>query len=361
MKLFRCQACGQILHFENTRCERSGHALGYLPELAQLSALEPGGEAEPALWHALAQPEGEVRFCANAAHDACNWLLPADSTEALCAACRHNRVVPDLTVAENLLAWQRWQAALHRLVYSLQRLRLPLANRVDDPAHGLTFDVLADPPEGAGPKVLTGHDEGVITLALSEADDAERERRRSAMGEPYRTLLGHVRHETGHHYWDLLVRDAGRLEECRAVFGDERQDYGAALQAHYANGAPADWQAAFVSAYATAHPWEDFAETWAHYLHILDTLEMAAAFGLRIAPRVASPTDTTLLSAKVDFDPYGEVTIEDLIDAWLPVTSAVNSLNRCMGATDLYPFVLSVPAIGKLDYIHQLVRGHEVG
>ena len=140
-------------------------------------------------------------------------------------------------MAENLLAWQRWQVALHRLIYTLQRLGLPLANRVDDPAHGLVFDVLAD-PEG-GPKVLTGHDEGVITLALSEADDAERERRRTAMGEPYRTLLGHVRHETGHHYWDLLVRDAGRLEECRAVFGDDSQDYNAALQAHYANGAPA--------------------------------------------------------------------------------------------------------------------------
>ena len=281
MKLFRCQACDQVLYFENIRCERSGHALGYMPELTTLSALEPGTGED---WQPLAQPGASVRLCSNAAYDACNWLVASDAAETLCAACRHNRVVPDLSVPTNLQAWQRWQVALHRLIYSLRRLGLPLANRLDDPAHGLVFDVLAD-PEG-GPKVLTGHDEGVITLALSEADDAERERRRTAMGEPYRTLLGHMRHETGHHYWDLLVRDAGQLAECRAVFGDDSQDYNAALKTHYANGAPAEWQSAFVSAYATAHPWEDFAETWAHYLHIIDTLEMAGAFGLTLHPQL---------------------------------------------------------------------------
>jgi hypothetical protein len=211
--------------------------------------------------------------------------------------------------------------------------------------------------------VLTGHDEGVITLALSEADDAERERRRTAMGEPYRTLLGHVRHETGHHYWDLLVRDAGRLEECRAVFGDDSQDYNAALQAHYANGAPANWREGFVSAYATAHPWEDFAETWAHYLHIIDTLEMAGAFGIKLRPQVSDNGSVgevaaaQVLAAEVDFDPYAAASVETLIDAWLPLTYAMNSLNRCMGAADLYPFVLSEPAIAKLGFVHRLVRG----
>jgi hypothetical protein len=357
MKLFRCQACDQVLYFENIRCERSGHVLGYMPELTTLSALEPGeGEA----WQPLAQPDASVRLCANAAHDACNWLVATGSAETLCAACRHNRVVPDLSVPANLQAWQRWQVASHRLIYSLRRLGLPLANRVDDPVHGLVFDVLADPD--GGPKVLTGHDEGVITLALSEADDAERERRRTAMGEPYRTLLGHMRHETGHHYWDLLVRDAGRLEECRAVFGDDSRDYAAALQAHYANGAPPDWQAAFVSAYATAHPWEDFAETWAHYLHIIDTLEMAGAFGLKLHPQLpdmsaaGEAVAAQVLAAEVDFDPYGPIDVDTLIDAWLPLTYAVNSLNRCMGASDLYPFVLSAPAIAKLGFIHRLMR-----
>jgi hypothetical protein len=365
MKLFRCQACDQVLYFENTRCERSGHRLGYLSALATLSALEPeaAGEAAGAAetWRPMATPRETTRFCANAAHDACNWMVEAGSAETLCAACRHNRTVPDLSVAANLFAWQRWQVALHRLIYTLQRLGLPLANRVDDPAHGLVFDVLAD-PEG-GPKVLTGHDEGVITLALSEADDAERERRRTAMGEPYRTLLGHVRHETGHHYWDLLVRDAGRLEECRAVFGDDSQDYNAALQTHYANGAPPDWQTGYVSAYATAHPWEDFAETWAHYLHIIDTLEMAGAFGLKVRPQLAGAeavgevVAAQVLAAEVDFDPFDAESIETLIDAWLPLTYAMNSLNRCMGAADLYPFLLSEPAIAKLGFVHRLVRG----
>ena len=118
---------------------------------------------------------------------------------------------------------------------------------------------------------MTGHDNGLVTIALAEADDAYREQSRVAMHEPYRTLLGHFRHETGHYFWDRLVRDRGRLEACRAMFGDDRQDYGQALQAYYDNGAPADWQSRFVSMYATSHPWEDFAETWAHYLHIVDT------------------------------------------------------------------------------------------
>jgi hypothetical protein len=349
MRLFRCQACDQVLYFENTRCEKSGHTLGFLPEIGLLSALEPAGE----LWQPLVRPDRQHAFCANAAHQACNWMVPAAEAGSLCLACRHNRTIPDLSVPGNVALWQRWQDAIHRLIYTFRRLGLPLHTRAEDPAHGLAFEVLADPPEG-GPKVMTGHENGLITFALAEADDAERERRRTSMGEPFRTLLGHVRHETGHHYWDLLVRDGGRLEECRAVFGDDSQDYGAALQAHYANGAPPDWQNAYVSAYATAHPWEDFAETWAHYLHIVDTLEMAASFGLKVAPKVARTDD---LDAEIDFDPYRVERIESLIEAWLPVTFAVNSLNRCMGASDLYPFVLSPPAIEKLGFIHRLVRG----
>ena len=349
MRLFRCQACDQVLYFENTRCERCGHALGFLPEIAQLSALETAGE----VWQPLVRPDRQYLSCANAAHVACNWLVPTGSDSGFCVACRHNRMVPDLTMPDNVASWRRWQDSIHRLIYTLRRLGLPVRNRLEDPNHGLAFDVLADPPQGGGPKVLTGHDEGIITLALAEADDAEREKRRTSMGEPFRTLLGHVRHETGHHYWDLLVRDGGNLDACRAVFGDDTLDYGQALQAHAANGAPADWQAAFVSSYATAHPWEDFAETWAHYLHIVDTLEMAASFGLRVAPKVARTDD---LDADIDFDPYNVDSVETLIDAWLPLTFAVNSLNRCMGSPDLYPFVLSPPAITKLGFIHDLVR-----
>lgn len=350
MKLFRCQACEQVLHFENTSCERCGHALGFLADSARLTALEPLGDG---VFETLAAPARRVRYCANAAHDACNWLVD-DGGAAYCASCRHNRTVPDLTVPGQAQPWRNWQVAERRLIYTLLRLGLPIPDRVENPAHGLAWDVLADARDGSA-KVMTGHDEGIITLALAEADDIERERRRSAMGEPYRTLLGHVRHESGHFFWDLLVRDAqpDRLESFRAQFGDERDDYNAALQRHHANGAPGDWQERFVSAYATAHPWEDFAETWAHWLHMVDTLEMASAFHLSVE---ASADRSGLLSAVIDLDPYAARDVGALIEAWLPLTHAVNSLNRCMGAPDLYPFVLSPPVLEKLGWIHRMVR-----
>ena len=283
---------------------------------------------------------------------ATGWC-PARSADALCRSCRHNRVIPDLGVPENLIPWRRWEVAKHRLTYSLLKLRLPAPDRVQDPNGGLAFDILSDPPQG--PPVMTGHAEGLITLALAEADDAERERRRTEMGEPYRTLLGHVRHESGHFFWDRLVRDSGRLDAFRALFGDERQDYAAALQRHHAAGPPADWQQGFVSAYAAAHPWEDFAETWAHWLHIVDTLEMAGlAAALACAPawRRATPTP-----AEIAFDPCDLPDVDGWWRRWLPLTQAVNSLNRCMGAPDLYPFVLSPPAIAKLGFVQELVCG----
>ncbi len=350
MKLFKCQKCGQVLYFENTRCERCDHRLGYLPSRDRMAALEP---ATDDTWETRIRDVGQVRFCANAGHDACNWLVPADSGHTFCLACRHNRTIPDLGVSENRRRWQRLEAAKRRLFYSLLKLDLPLATRIEDPSHGLAFDFLADQPEAAGPKVLTGHDNGLITIAVVEADDAEREQRRAKMREPYRTLLGHFRHEVGHHFWDVLVRDAGLLDECRAMFGDDSEDYNAALQRHYANGAPPGWQDEFVSAYATAHPWEDFAETWAHYLHIVDTLEMGAAFGLRVAPAVARDDS---LDVELDFNPYRATDWTMIIEAWLPLTFAVNSLNRSMGQPDLYPFVLGPKVIAKLGFIHALVH-----
>jgi hypothetical protein len=213
-------------------------------------------------WSPLAAP-GEQRFlCRNAANDACNWLVPPGTNDALCVACRHNGLIPNLTDPSSLAAWQLIELAKHRLFYSLLRWKLPLSTVAEDPAHGLSFEFLADPPDATGPKVLTGHDEGKITIALKEAEDAERERRRVAMGEPYRTLLGHFRHEVGHHYWDVLVRNGSKLKACRAMFGDDSLDYGEALKRHYEQGAPPNWQEHFVSQYATTHPWEDFAETW---------------------------------------------------------------------------------------------------
>jgi hypothetical protein len=389
VKLFRCQACGQILHFENTRCENCGRSLGYLPEVGLLSALEPEAAGDAAIrarladlthrpevaallealpsagggdaWHAWVRPDRLYRFCANAEHGACNWLVDAAQPDAYCVACCHNRTVPDLTVPRNLLLWRKLEIAKHRLFYTLIRLRLPLQSRAEDQDRGLAFDFLADAPDPAGPKVMTGHENGLITIRVEEADDAERERMRLAMGETYRTLLGHVRHEVGHWFWEVLVRDGGEavLAAFRALFGDERQDYAAALQAHYDQGPPPGWPVRFVTAYAAAHPWEDWAETWAHYLHIVDTLETAGAYGVRIRPRIA-PGDPAL-SAEVDFDPHAPGhAIEALVGEWLPLTFAVNGLNRSMGQPDLYPFVLSAPAVEKLGFVHRLVHGERM-
>ena len=174
------------------------------------------------------------------------------------------------------------------------------------------------------------------------------------MGEPYRTLLGHFRHEIGHYFWNVLVRDRGKLDACREIFGDDRQDYQVSLNRHYSDGPPADWHESFVSAYATTHPWEDFAETWAHYLHIVDTLEMASAFGLHIEPSVDRSGD---FAADLNFDPYVAGTIYDIVKAWLPFVFVMNNVNRSMGQFDLYPFVLAPKVVEKLGFIHALILG----
>jgi hypothetical protein len=346
MQLFQCQNCGQPLYFENTRCESCGLGLGYLPLRETVTALRPEGDG----WKALAEPSRRYRFCANAAYDACTWLVDAASPEIFCAACRHNRMIPDLSIAENLLLWRKVELAKRRLFYTLLKLRLPLTTRAEDP-NGLAFDVIV---AGPGAPVTTGHVGGLITIDLVEANDAERERARTRMGEPYRTLLGHFRHEIAHYYWDHLIAGTPALDDFRALFGDERADYAAALQQHYANGPPPDWPERFVTAYASAHPWEDFAESWAHYFHMVDTLDTAQAFALRVAPPVAKGE---VLATRIDFDPH-HATLERIIEAWTPLAVAVNAINRSMGQPDLYPFVLAPPVIVKLAFIHERIHAH---
>jgi len=348
LKLFVCQACGNQLYFENRSCGRCGRQLAFMPERQTISALEPEGNG----FRALAAANGQRSLCANAGFDACNWLVDAGTSDTYCRACRHNGTVPNLSDAVHLDRWRELEIAKHRLFYSLLRWNLPVKTRIEDPDHGLIFNFLAD-DLAAGEKVMTGHDNGLITIALSEADDGERERRRLEMGEPYRTLLGHFRHEVGHYFWDVLVRDGGKLDACRQVFGDDSTDYGEALRRHYTDGPPFDWQQQFVSAYATSHPWEDFAETWAHYLHIVDTLEMAAEFGIEVRP---AADDIGGLSARVGFDPYRACPFDAIVGAWLPFTFAMNSVSRAMGTRDLYPFILSPTVIGKLGFVHGLVQ-----
>jgi len=364
MKLFSCPACGQAVYFENVTCVRCGRATGYDPAGDRMVALEQSGDVwQPVGTYTDAAGQNAIpalRYCDNYRFGVCNWLVSADRAarggeHVYCLACRHNVTVPNPEKGDNLRLWQAMEIAKRRLFYTLLHLRLPLVTR-DEDAEGLGFDFLAD-PDHPKKKVMTGHDEGLITIALAEADEAERTRRREQLGEPYRTLLGHFRHEVGHWYWDRLVRDGpdGTLAACRAVFGDDEADYAEALKTHYANGPQPGWQENFVSFYAGSHAWEDFAETWAHYLHIIDTLETGHAWGVTVAPRIAEPEQ---LTTAIGFDPYAEdVDIKTIADAWFVLSASLNSFNRAMGHGDLYPFVLSPKVIEKLGFIHDLVRG----
>ncbi|MDR3373740.1 MAG: putative zinc-binding metallopeptidase [Ancalomicrobiaceae bacterium] len=354
MRLFSCGTCGSVVHFDSRTCLVCNSRLGFSPDrMAMLGLPAQANDATPD-----GGSDGRWRLCANAGHGACNWLVceEAEGGEGTyCVACRHDRTIPDLSVEQNLTAFRKVLAARALLFYSLLRWHLPAPTLADAPDTGLTFDFLAATkrPDGKAQPVMTGYAAGLITLAIDEADDSEREARRTALAESYRTLLGHFRHESGHYYWERLVRDGGRLDEFRAQFGDERQDYAAALAANYDEGPPADWQSRHVSPYAACHPSEDFAETWAHYIHIVDSLETAFAFGMSTAPKGAAGNQ---LAAEVTQSPYESASVHELVDAWVPLTIAVNALNRSMGLPDLYPFVLSDMIVAKLAFVHRLVH-----
>jgi hypothetical protein len=345
MTLFECPACGAGLFFDNAACGACGAEVGFDPASLSMAAVARGAARGPG-----------PRRCHDADLAGCNWLLAPEDDRPLCLACRLNRTIPDLSIEGHAALWRAIEAEKRRLVYGLLRLGLPIEVRADDP-RGMAFDFLADPDPSFSDrgKVITGHADGLITLNIREADPAERERMRQAMDEPYRSLLGHLRHEAAHHYWERIVRDTALLGPFRAAFGDERADYGAALERHYAEGPPADWRERHVSAYASSHPWEDWAESFAHYLHMVDTLETAWRHGLTLAPRTGAATRDALAAAP-DFDPCEDRPLDELMDRWLPLTVTLNELSRSMGQAPLYPFALSTPAIGKIAFVHRAVH-----
>jgi hypothetical protein len=328
MRSFACERCGQLLFFENSLCLRCGSALGFDPEQLQIVVPE-------------LHPERRYGRCANSDLAACNWLIPGADPGSLCASCVRTRVRPADADAEGLAQFAVAERAKRRLLCGVLELRLP-------PGDELAFDLLSS---RSGP-VTTGHADGLITLDLAESDDARREARRAELGEPYRTLLGHFRHEIGHYYFPRLVERPGLLAAARELFGDERADYQEALERHYATGPPADWAARHVSAYATMHPSEDWAETFAHYLHIRDTLETAAAFGIVVAGPAESADPA--LSA-MPSEPLGRGRFERILSEWLPLTYALNAVNRSMGHDDLYPFTLAPAVVAKLAFVHERV------
>lgn len=354
MKLFTCRNCGQLLYFENIVCERCNHALGYQWEEDALLTLTPAQDEQ---WLVAAAPETLYTYCANHAYNVCNWLIPTNTGESLCLACQLNRTIPSLDQDENHLRWQKLETAKHRLVYSLLQLRLPVVSKQNDAKWGLAFDFLADNVGETVQPITTGHANGIITINIAEADDARREQLRQSLVEPYRTLLGHFRHEIAHYYWMHFARSRGWRRAFRQVFGNEKSDYAQALAQHYAAPPTDEWREEFISAYAAVHPWEDWAETWAHYLHIVDTLETAHAFGMQIDPLVEA--DETL-AADIVFNAYQQTNFDRLIETWLPVAFAMNSLNRAMGQPDLYPFVLTPAVLSKMAFVHDSVRTEQV-
>ncbi len=329
MRSFTCERCGQLLFFENSVCLRCGSPVGFVPSKLDLVVLDE---------------HPELKVCSNQRLAECNWLIEPGEVDSgddypLCFSCRLTRTRPSDMDAEGLHEFAVAEGAKRRLIYQLLDLGLPIE---DD----LCFDLLSSRNE----PVTTGHDDGVITIDLAESDDARRTARQEQLGEAYRTMLGHFRHEIGHYYEPILVDRTGQTEAARRLFGDERADYGEAIDKHYNDGPPADWEDSYVSEYATMHPWEDWAETWAHYLHIRDTLETAGAFGLV----VEGPTPS--LSASPDEEVAPGEPFPQLLDEWLPLTYALNQVSRSMGKDDLYPFTLAPAVIGKLSYVHERVQ-----
>ena len=351
-RAYKC-SCGNPVFFGNSLCLKCNKALGYEPHLGRVVSIEPiDGTNE---WRVSEPVNGEslaYRRCANLdTPAACNWILSdhgIGAKEGLCIACRLNRTIPDLSVPENGVLWGRFEVAKRRMVSTLLSLDIPVASKEENPEKGLAFDFLRSPEDG--PRVLTGHDNGLITMNIEEADPAKREHMRELLNEPYRTLLGHFRHEVGHYYWDRLIGESAWVDEFRRLFGDERADYGESIARNYKDGPPADWHQRFVSSYASSHPWEDWAETWAHLLHMSDTLATAWSFGLDGA------------ELDLEIEPY---TKEDLYDpnevhaerflrflnSWIAISAVMNEMSRGMGAPDFYPFALPRPVISKLHFI----------
>jgi hypothetical protein len=349
MRVFTCDSCGQLVFFENSRCLRCHAPLGYVHQRRDVIALT---EVAPQRLVDLNTPVRSWQRCATAQVTGCNWLVPAGSN-ALCESCVLTRTRPADDDRDGMAELIKGEMAKRRLVFQLAELGLPVTPRDPQTQQGLGFDLLSS----SETKVITGHDDGLITLDLSEADDEHRERLRLQLNEPYRTLLGHFRHEIGHYYWPILVDQPDSLDACRALFGDDRQDYALAVKAHY-GAAPDDdrsWTQTHISRYATMHPYEDWAETFAHYLHILDTLQTSESFGLGTRA-ISGASRLTHRPGAHPTRPDGSDSFGDVIDHWLELSYALNQINRSMGRDDLYPFLLPPTVVRKLAFVDHIVH-----
>ncbi|OCX64566.1 hypothetical protein BFP70_11070 [Thioclava sp. SK-1] len=327
----RCPHCRAEIYFDNLSCLSCGAALVFAPG--------EGMRAAP-----------EAATCKNRARIGCNWQA-LEGADGLCLSCAHTEVIPDLSIKGNTERWAKFEAAKRMLMRMLRHLDLPLTDGA-----GARFPRFHFKGPDATGKVVMGHQNGLITLNIAEADDEYRISEREQMRESYRTLIGHLRHESAHAYWEALIQpNAQRLAEFRNLFGDERADYGDALKRHYKLGPPDGWERGFVSAYSTAHPWEDFAESWAHLCHMVDTMETALSWQLAPLGRLAP-------YAQGGFDLMHELLqapFQDVVEEWISLSVALNALNSAMGHPSFYPFILGPKVSEKLDWIRTVIRDHQ--
>jgi hypothetical protein len=326
VKAFSCRVCGNALYFENSVCVSCTSKLGFSRGEQAIVPVDEAGryvDADGGVWH----------VCRNLNLSGCTWLT--DVPGGQCFSCSLTRTRPNDEDIAGLREYRVAEEAKRRLVVELDTLGFPIVPRSEDADNGLAFDLLSSAEES----VTTGHDNGVITLDLAESDDAHREKVRVDLDEPYRTMLGHFRHEVGHYIeWQHVRGDL--IETARGLFGNEEESYADAIERHYSEGPPAGWEREYISMYATMHPFEDFAETFAHYMHICDTIETASAHGLAT---VASPQSFT--------------SFRDLVvGVWIPLSIALNQINRSMGKAPLYPFVIPAPVLEKLQFVADLPR-----
>lgn len=349
---FQCD-CGRLVSFAAHTCPNCKSPLGYVPELHDVVTLRPAGGNSDFTIRRKDSPAMLSRCSRYNEAIQCNWMRPADEGSGLCQACRLNVEQPaPQELDEIALDWRAIEIAKRRLLAQLLSLELPIVSRHEDPDFGLGFALRR--PQPGGPPVLTGHADGLITLNMEEADDALREQIRRDLREPYRTLLGHFRHEIGHFYWDQLIAGSEWLEPFRKLFGDERADYGEALARNYSEGPPADWADRHISTYASSHPWEDWAETWAHYLHVLDSLTTALAHGIS-----AKDVEVTRSPFSVEdlYEPqhHQAQTFLIFLNAWVEMMDVLNELTQSLGQPYAYPFELSKEVVRKLHFVHLVV------
>jgi hypothetical protein len=354
LRTFTC-TCGNTLYFDNTQCLQCSNTLGFAPDQLKVISI---ASKDNSSWRSVAEPEREYRLCQNyQTADVCNWLVPVEDEDAYCVACRLNSVIPDLSVEENRQRWLKLEKAKRRLIYTLLSLRLPLVDHKQDKERGLAFRFMEDIRE-LNPfsdevvtyeQIMTGHQAGTITINIIEADDSAREKIREDLNESYRTILGHFRHEIGHYYWDQLIARTGQLDAFRELFGDERLDYKNALTRFYQTGPTADWSKNYISSYASSHPWEDWAESWAHYLHFIDMLETASHHNVGVQGEAIDQIGDNIRDwlQQRDFNTF--------ITQLEKLMRTLNELNRSLGFPDPYPFEHSIPVINKLEFIHGIV------